>query len=280
MKEMPKPNKYLNSRFIARFTMVGLIFCLIISQHMLAQPNTTAGVRRWKVNGTMREAMIYVPLSAKTKPTPVTFLFHGHGGNMQDMFHDHTFEKLWPEAIIVVPQGLMTPGTLVDREGNRSGWQQSLGDQQDRDLHFFDTILGSLEKECVVDKSRIYVTGHSNGAKFVYLLWANRADALAAVAASAAADTQLLAQLKPKPVMQIIGRGDRLVKPAWQLRMVRSFRQLNQCSSPGQPFANLATMYSSAVGSPMVVYVHPGGHVYPATADALVISFFKGIKKE
>ena len=35
----------------------------------------------------------------------------------------------WPEAIVVYMQGLNTPGVIGDREGKKSGWQKSTGDQ-------------------------------------------------------------------------------------------------------------------------------------------------------
>ncbi|WP_316798464.1 hypothetical protein [Pedobacter frigidisoli] len=48
----------------------------------------------WKVNDTIREALVYIPATAKTKPTPVIFAFHGHGGTMENMANTRQFEKL------------------------------------------------------------------------------------------------------------------------------------------------------------------------------------------
>jgi len=94
-------------------------------------------VLHWNVDGTDREAMVYIPASAKTKLTPVVFSFHGHGGTMENMYRSRGFDKLWPEAIIVCPQGLNTPGQLTDPEGELPGWQKAPGDMNDRDLLFF-----------------------------------------------------------------------------------------------------------------------------------------------
>ena len=77
----------------------------------------------WKIGDAAREALLYVPATAKTTPAPVVFAFHGHGGTMQRaavMFHYH---DLWPEAIVVYMQGLNTPGRLTDPEGKLPGWQ-------------------------------------------------------------------------------------------------------------------------------------------------------------
>src|SRR5690242_17030508 len=83
--------------------------------------------RQWNVEGLDREALVYAPSAAKTTPAPLVFVFHGHGGNMKgaaNSFHMHT---LWPEAMVVYPQGLNTPGKLTDLEGKRPGWQHSAG---------------------------------------------------------------------------------------------------------------------------------------------------------
>ena len=37
----------------------------------------------WKVDGVVREGLVYVPAQARTNPTSVVFAFHGHGGSMQ-----------------------------------------------------------------------------------------------------------------------------------------------------------------------------------------------------
>ncbi len=39
--------------------------------------------RQWKVGEDSREALVYIPPTAKTTPSPVVFAFHGHGGTMR-----------------------------------------------------------------------------------------------------------------------------------------------------------------------------------------------------
>jgi polyhydroxybutyrate depolymerase len=130
-----------------------------------AQPTT----RRWTIDGVTREAMVYVPDSAKTQPSPVIFAFHGRGGKMQGAAR-LGFENAWPEAIVVYPQALKTPGLVADLEGKQFAWQCQPRMADDRDLKFFDAMLDSLEKNYRVDPDRIYATGHSNGGQFTYLL--------------------------------------------------------------------------------------------------------------
>jgi len=254
---------------------------VIVSAYKPAQPSTDPNIRvmHWTVNDTDREAIVYIPSSAKTQPTPVIFAFHGHGGTMGNMFMSRGFNKLWPEAVIVCPQGLNTPGQLTDANGVLPGWQRTPGDMNDRDLHFFDAILKTLKRDYQVDDKRIYATGHSNGGGFTYLLWATRGDVFAAVAPSSAVAGRVLHLMKPKPAMHIMGENDPLVKPAWQKLMYNQVLRINSCSSTGQSYAPNATLYPSSTGNPVVLYVHPGGHVYPEEANAVVIKFFKSIVK-
>ena len=232
--------------------------------------------REWTVDGTIREALVYASATAKTAPTPVVFVFHGHGGSMNNaarMFDIHT---RWPEAIVVYPQGLNTPGRLTDPEGTKSGWQSGPGVLGDRDLKFFDAILSSLRQDYKVDPRRIYATGHSNGGGFTYLLWAERGDVFAAVAPSAAVAARGYPKLTPKPVLHVAGEYDQLVKFEWQQQMMDALRRINQCGE-GQPWEGEAgcTLYPSKLGTPVVTFIHPGGHQFPANTPDLIVKFFK-----
>ena len=101
----------------------------------------------WKVDGTIREALVYTPAAARKVSSPVVFAFHGHGGTMRYAAANFAYHKYWPAAIVVYMQGLNTAGTLTDPEGKRPGWQRTFGDQNDRDLKFFDAVLATLQKD-------------------------------------------------------------------------------------------------------------------------------------
>ena len=136
--------------------------------------------RRW----CRTEGLVYVPTTATTTDTPVIFAFHGLGGSARSAAEKFNCHRYWPAAISVYMQGLNTPGKY-DPDGKAAGWQKTAGDQEDRDLKFFDTVYETLKKNYRVDTKRVYSTGHSNGGGFTYLLWAERGDMLAAVAPSA-----------------------------------------------------------------------------------------------
>ena len=236
--------------------------------------------REWKVDGVTREGLVYAPATAKTSATPVVFAFHGHGGTMKNAARSFAYHSEWPEAITVYMQGLNTPGKLTDPEGKKPGWQSSAGDQQDRDLKFYDAVLMSLKKDYKVDDKRIYSTGHSNGGGFTYLLWAARGDTLAAVAPSAATSGRFTKDLKPKPVLHVAGEKDTLVKYDWQVRTIDALRKLNGTDGDGQPWEKLGKLYPSKTGTPVVAYIHSGDHAFPKEAPALIVKFFKEQSKK
>src|SRR4051794_19047085 len=70
--------------------------------------------REWTIEGTSREALLYIPAAAQSTPSPLVFAFHGHGGNMRNAAVMFDYQRVWPEAIVVYMQGLNTPGRLTD----------------------------------------------------------------------------------------------------------------------------------------------------------------------
>jgi polyhydroxybutyrate depolymerase len=228
------------------------------------------------VDGVSRELLIYAPEKSKSEPAPLIFGWHGHGGNMNNSARQYHFHALWPEAIVVYPQGLNTPGKLTDPEGKKPGWQHGPGAEGDRDLKFFDAIDAKLHTDYKVDDRRVYSSGHSNGGGFTYLLWSTRANRFTAFAPSAAAASAVRGTLKPMPVLHVAGENDPLVKYAWQKATMDALRELNQCG-PGQPWEldSNCTLYPSKLGTPVITAIHPGTHQYPAKAPEVIVKFFK-----
>lgn len=269
--------KRIHRRFFLILCAGGLALILNTPAQAVADASGHALQRmEFTVEGVAREALLYAPASAKTAGTPLVFVFHGHGGNSQQVSRGFGIHRLWTEAIVIYPQGLNTPGRLTDPEGKKPGWQARIGDQQDRDLKFFDAMLARLKQNYKVDEKRIYCTGHSNGGAFTYMLWAARGDAFAAVAPSAAAAVpQLQVRLKPKPAFHLAGEKDPLVKFEWQQMTMGAVRKLNDCAADGKEWAKNCTLYPSKTGTPFVAFIHPGGHGFPTEAPALIVKFFK-----
>lgn len=236
-------------------------------------------IRQWTVDAVQREAIVQVAESSGSRPLPLVFAFHGHGGSMTNAEKTFRIHEVWPDAIVVYMQGLKTPGQLTDPEGRKSGWQKSPGDQNDRDLKFFDAVLQSLRKELKVDDDRIYSTGHSNGGGFTYLLWATRGEVFAAMAPSGATALRLRTELRPKPVLHIAGTNDPLVRYEWQKQMIETLKTRQKCQ-PGTPWQGKATLYKSTINAPVVTYLTEQGHRYPAGATELTVRFFQEYSKQ
>lgn len=230
----------------------------------------------WAIDGVQREAEVFLVKSET--PAPLVFAFHGHGGSMRNAARSFRMHEVWPEAIVVYMQGLNTPGRLTDPEGKRPGWQSAQGEQEDRDLKFFDAVLKTLQEKHKVDAARIYSTGHSNGGGFTYLLWSERPDVFAAFAPSAAVGNRQLKPLQPKPVMHIAGEKDTLVKFSWQELMISRLKRLNDCGT-GSEWAKHCTLYESKSGHPVLTMIHPGDHKYPDEAPPLIAKFFQSQRR-
>jgi polyhydroxybutyrate depolymerase len=230
---------------------------------------------KWTVDAVQREALVFLPSTPMKAKAPVIFAFHGHGGNMHFAARGMGFQNLWPEAIVVYPQGLPTPGLIMDEKGVKPGWQREPGNQQDRDLKFVDAMLATLREKYSVDERRIYATGFSNGGLFTYLLWAARGNVFAALAPGGAVLLPSVQPTQPRPVLHYGGQSDRLARFARQQRTIEQIRTFNGCTSKGAPCGANCTLYSSSKGAPVETFIHPFGHIYPPPVTGVIVKFFQ-----
>lgn len=227
------------------------------------------------VDGVERQFYAYFPRTKDARPRPVVFAFHGHGGNSQYSVKKYHVNTLWPQAISIYPQGLPTPGALTDKEGKRNGWQKDEGDQNDRDLKFFDAMLKWVHTKATVDDKAIFSLGHSNGGSFTYLLWKARPDLMRAIAPSGAGGVSARGT-KPIPVFLTSGENDPLVRFNLQVRSLDYVKRVDQCEAQGKKLDEHMTRWESRVGAPVVHYVFDGGHEYPEDALAKSVAFLRG----
>ncbi|MBM4061524.1 MAG: hypothetical protein FJ265_10590 [Planctomycetes bacterium] len=237
-------------------------------------------LRTWSVDGTDRQALVRVPPDATTEPCPLVFVFHGHGGRMANVARSFHLHDLWPEAVVVYPQGLPT-ATSRDPEGARPGWQNRAGMEGDRDLHFVDAMLASLQRELRIDGNRVHATGHSNGGGFTYLLLATRGAQFASFAPSAAGAAGALAAARggpvaPRPVLHVAGRDDRVVPFAQQERTIDALIAA-RAAGPGEDWASVPglVLHRAASGAHVATMIHDGTHQFPAAAPACIAGFFQ-----
>lgn len=229
-------------------------------------------IKSFQVEGVERTAIVIEPTKKSDHP-PLVFGFHGHGGTARFVSRRFDIHSLWPEAVVVYPQGLPT-ATSRDRQGSRAGWQNVAGIVGDRDLKFFDAMLAEASKLYKVDSKRVYSMGHSNGAMMTYLLWQMRPQKLAAVAPVAGVFRQRLG-LEPLPCFVAGGLKDEVVRWEMQRAGMESMRKfLGVESSIDFTPKSSATTYGGAK-APMAVYIHDGAHEYPTATSGQIVEFFK-----
>ncbi len=220
-----------------------------------AEAGDVAGLTRkvWKIEGAERLALVRLP--KKTDGAPLIFGFHGHGGTAQYAARRFRLHALWPEAIVVYPQGLATV-TSRDPKGERAGWNMAPF-ASNRDLRLFDEMLKTARGEWKSDEKRAYVMGHSNGGGFTFLLWGERGETFAALSPVAAGGARLIAGAKPCPLLQIGAKNDDIVPFSTQQAAFDAARRVNGSAAPSE------------------FVTHENRHAFPADAPEKIVGFFK-----
>ncbi len=227
------------------------------------------------VNGVRRTAVVVAPVDSP-QPAPLVFVFHGHGGSGARIERKFDIEGLWPDAIVVYPDGLVGHQGRTDPKGVKPGWQTRLGERGDRDLAFYDAMLSTLTSKLSVDSSRVFVMGHSNGSAFVSLLLNQRGDAIAATAnLSGQPSARLLDSDPVRPMFMAMGEHDPIVPYANQKKSIPiAERKLGV-----DPSTATVNGYLRAERGPgdleLDTYIYPGGHAPPPEVPGLVVTFFK-----
>jgi polyhydroxybutyrate depolymerase len=241
------------------------------SSSLAAEPAPT----KWTVDGVEREALVYVPSTASKSKPPVILAFHGHGGNMHFAASGMAFQDYWPAAVVVYPQGLPTPGIVLDLEGKKPAWQHEPGQESDCDLKFVDAILATLRQKYSVDENRIYATGFSSGGLFTYLLLSQRPNIFAAFAPGGAVLLPNVHLSEPRPVFHYGGRSDRLARFEKQQATIDQVRKFNGCADQGEACGADCTLYPSTKSAPVETFIHPGGHFFPPAVAPVLVKFFQ-----
>lgn len=252
--------------------MTGALASLLL----LAATPVEGELQTFNVNGVQRQAVAYANVKpAPASGSPLIFVFHGRGGRAERAAARFKLHEHWPEAVVVSMQGLPGAAGVTDRGGNQPGWQLSPGDQGDRDVKFFDAALAQIQKQYKTAPDRVYLLGHSNGARFANVLWQMRGDKLAALCSASAQGGRLIRDCKPKSIFMIMGENDNIVPFSSQRRSIDLVRQVLQTDASKAKTEGLARTEIGKDNTELVVYIHPGGHEFPDAAIPLVVKFFQ-----
>ncbi|MGZ9013630.1 MAG: alpha/beta hydrolase family esterase [Burkholderiales bacterium] len=154
------------------------------------------------------------PQAAQGRPLPAVVNFHGGGSNAEVL---RTYTRMDRAAdrdgyIAVYPNGSSGWGNrfLTWNAGNCCGPAASL---QVDDVGFVHAMLDDLQQRVALDKTRVYVTGLSNGAMMAYRFAAEAASRVAAVAGVAGAmSLEQFNPSRPVPVMHIHSTQDHIAR--------------------------------------------------------------------
>lgn len=266
---IPRSNRgaLLSRANIPATTILGLL--LSVTAFSFGEPARET----FTVDGVERQAIVYP--GSKGPGAPVVFVFHGHGGTAQNVARRFRIHELWPEAVVVYMQGIPGVVGIRDPDAARNGWQKSPGQAGDRDIKFFDAALERTQKKYNGDPNRVYVLGHSNGGRFVNVLWSMRGDKLAALCSGAGPGGRLIENAPPKPVYIIGGEKDPLVPFRIQQISIEVARKVLKTDQSRAKVFGVERTEPGPNGIELVTYVHSGGHEFPVEALPGVINFFQ-----
>jgi polyhydroxybutyrate depolymerase len=247
---------------------------LLLTGFVAAQRELT-----FEVEGTKRRAVVYEG-AAKSRPSPVVFVFHGHGGNARFAQRRLNFHADWKEALVVYMEGIPGVKGLTDEAGKLNGWQKNPGELGDRDVKFFDAALERLTKDYKTDEKRIYLVGHSNGARFVNVLWALRGEKLAALCAVAGQGGLMIRDAVPRSIWMSMGERDPLVPVDGQKLSVGVVKKLLKVDEKKGKADGELTIYKGTEDTELVVEIRDAGHEFPQASIPKMIEFFKRHEKK
>ena len=235
-----------------------------------------ASTHRISVDGVEREFILYPPSKPRSENgAPVLLVFHGHGGTARNIARRTKMHDLWPEAIVIYPQGLSGVAGITDPEGKKTGWQKTPGSLDDRDVHFFDALMTSVKTQFKVNDKQVFLMGHSNGSMFVYVLWSQRGEQIAAVCTACAQNGLLIQKAPRRSCFAIAGENDPIVPFKNQVQQLDRVKQCLRIADTIKEDRKYLTRQTTADGLELVTYLHPGGHELPQVILPDVVAFFK-----
>jgi polyhydroxybutyrate depolymerase len=162
--------------------------------------------RTIRVNDVVRKYVLHVPESrTRDVPRPLVLVFHGGGGNAQNMPRFTGFDRVAD-----------TNGFIVAYPDSfNKHWNDSRGLSPADDVGFIRALIAELQTSYKIDPRRVYATGISNGGFFSNRLACDLTDKIAAIASVAATMPEALVPAckpsRPISVMFIHGTKDPLV---------------------------------------------------------------------
>lgn len=157
---------------------------------------------------------VHVPQSySVNKPTPLLFVFHGGGGDMEIQSNEEYYHQISKSEanghITIFPNGYSKFKSGKIATWNAGNCCADARDKKIDDVGFVKEILNHATKQMIIDKSKVYATGMSNGAMMSYRLACEMTDQFTAIAAVAGTDNTINCHpTRPISILHIHAKDD------------------------------------------------------------------------
>jgi polyhydroxybutyrate depolymerase len=220
--------------------------------------------------GLDRTYRVHIP-AGLSAAAPLVIMLHGAFGDGQQAENSYGWDQLADSAKFVVayPDG-------IGHTWNAHGCCGKAEQENIDDIGFITTMVGEISTAIPVDKSRVYVTGISNGGIMSFALACNSA-IFAAIGPDAATQLDPCTDPHPTSVIHIHGTDDRLVPynggqgastvNGPSVADVDAFwRKVNQCGPPDvtvKPPVTTSTAACADNRSVVLITIAGGRHQWP-----------------
>lgn len=193
----------MNSNQRTIFHCIFSFFAIILFCNSLNAQNISGSFMH---NGVSRSYFYYLPANYNpNQAVPLILNLHGHtSNNTQQQFYTE-FDPIADTAgfIMVYPQGTNSVYSGLPF------WNYNIYLETADDIGFLNALIDTISSHHLIDASRVYCTGMSNGGFMSYFmaLYSNRFAATASVTGSMA-KTETGSPITPIPIMEIHGTAD------------------------------------------------------------------------
>ncbi|HKT18851.1 MAG TPA: PHB depolymerase family esterase [Stellaceae bacterium] len=170
--------------------------------------------------GTERHYLLRLPPHASDQPLPLVIGFHGYGDSAKEFADAAQLGMATDEASMMAAFPMS-----IDKKRGEQSWNATVccGSALEKnvdDVGFVGAMIKDIAAHHALDRSRVYATGHSNGATLVFQLAALHPDWFAAIAVVAGRigggtpdgkNYVLPTPALPMPVMMMQGTDDPVV---------------------------------------------------------------------
>lgn len=252
--------------------------------------HTRCSYQSGQVGDLTRHGIVCLP--ANPVAAPMVLAYHGHGGCAFQMALSTRVHDAWPQAMVIYPDGLPGTATPNDPSGQDTGWQLYPNQQGNRDVLLTQAAISHFSTVYGTDPTRVYATGHSNGSRFVGVLWATNRELFRAFVFNAAQAGDLFTLYRDagpvRPLGLTMGRNDCVVpyNAALQcttpvlsaenyqeasINLARRALGIAESGTPTQPKQS----ESGSLGKELGLYIHNAGHEWPADLTDTAVQFMQ-----